>query len=228
MLSYSCNAFSNLVRHIYTAHLVLILSVCITQAPTRNIFHHTVAAVSYLLFSDITLMPHNIICIADKPMCIPICFWRRWCQGANFLMQQSQYIVDTINTLAVTCKASDKQCLTRARHLHTPCCRYFHGGGWVLGGNVSHRAVAATLASECKATVVAVDYALAPEHPYPAGLEDSWAAVQWAAQNAGTLELLVHPFISIPAPPPPPPSLLPQMAGLLYSGLPRRQVHLSC
>ncbi|DBB15831.1 TPA: hypothetical protein ACH3X3_004026 [Trebouxia sp. C0006] len=68
-----------------------------------------------------------------------------------------------------------------------PIIVYFHGGGWVLGGNVSHRAVAATLASECKATVVAVDYALAPEYPYPAGVEDCWAAVQWAAQNAESI-----------------------------------------
>ena len=110
----------------------------------------------------------------------------------------------------LTCKASGTHQHARLqRHsasqgpggLHTHCCRYFHGGGWVLGGNISHRAVAATLASECKATVVAVDYALAPEHPYPAGVEDSWAAVQWAAQNAGTLELLgydLHLFISYP------------------------------
>lgn len=64
-------------------------------------------------------------------------------------------------------------------------CSYFHGGGWVLGGNMSHRAVAATLASECKAVVVAVEYGLAPENPFPAGVEDSWAALQWAAKNAG-------------------------------------------
>ncbi|DBA68840.1 TPA: hypothetical protein ACH3X2_013325 [Trebouxia sp. C0005] len=69
-----------------------------------------------------------------------------------------------------------------------PIIVYFHGGGWVLGGNVSHRAVAATLASECKTVVVAVDYALAPEHPFPAGVEDSWAAVQWAAQNAESMK----------------------------------------
>ncbi len=94
-------------------------------------------------------------------------------------------------------------------HSHTHCCRYFHGGGWVLGGNVSHRAVAATLASECKATVVAVDYALAPEYPYPAGVEDCWAAVQWAAQNAGTLELLDRTFTSHLQPLPPPLTLVP-------------------
>ena len=106
------------------------LSVCITQAPTTNSFYHTVAAVSYLLSLDITLMPYNIICIADKPMCIPICFWRRWCQGANFLMQQSQYIVDTTNTLALTCKASDTQCFTRARSLTHPLLQVLPWG-WV-------------------------------------------------------------------------------------------------
>ena len=57
----------------------------------------------------------------------------------------------------------------------------------MLGSNTSHRAAAATLASECKAVAVAVEYRLAPEHPFPTGVEDSWAALQWVAANAGTL-----------------------------------------
>ncbi len=66
----------------------------------------------------------------------------------------------------------------------------------MLGGNTSHRAVAATLASECKAVVVAVAYRLAPEHPFPAGVEDSWAAVQWAAKIAGMLSFVTRLWVT--------------------------------
>jgi acetyl esterase len=52
------------------------------------------------------------------------------------------------------------------------CLVYLHGGGWVLGDLDSHDGIAAELAATAGLTVVAVDYRLAPEHPYPAALED--------------------------------------------------------
>src|SRR5262245_51238140 len=50
---------------------------------------------------------------------------------------------------------------------------YFHGGGWVLGNLESVDAVCRALALAADATVVSVDYRLAPEHRYPAALEDA-------------------------------------------------------
>ena len=50
---------------------------------------------------------------------------------------------------------------------------YLHGGGWVLGNLESVDAVCRTLADESRARVVSVDYRLAPEHPFPAGLQDA-------------------------------------------------------
>lgn len=153
---------------------------------------------------EITFMTHDIICIADKPMCILIL------AQMGVRMQSSSFSSHSIWwTLLILwhwhARLQTHSALQGPAHSNINFCRYFHGGGWVLGGNVSHRAVAATLASECKATVVAVDYALAPEHPFPAGVEDSWAAVQWAAQNAGTLELLAYDLYLLFAPPPCPP-----------------------
>ncbi|CAL8471135.1 g10677 [Coccomyxa elongata] len=66
---------------------------------------------------------------------------------------------------------------------------YFHGGGFCWGGITSHDAVCRRLAKATQAVIVAVDYRLAPEHPYPAGLDDCCAATQWVYDNAAELKL---------------------------------------
>ena len=64
---------------------------------------------------------------------------------------------------------------------------YFHGGGWVLGNIETHDGVSRALAKRTPCIVVSVDYRLAPEHPYPAALEDSWQAASWVLANAKEL-----------------------------------------
>ena len=64
-----------------------------------------------------------------------------------------------------------------------PTLLYFHGGGWVLGDLDSHDAITADLASQAKVQVIAVDYRLAPEHVYPAALDDCWAVYQAITEN---------------------------------------------
>jgi acetyl esterase len=65
-----------------------------------------------------------------------------------------------------------------------PVVIWFHGGGWVVGTVDSHDPVCRALANRTPCVVVAVDYRLAPEAPFPAAVEDSWAATQWVAQEA--------------------------------------------
>jgi acetyl esterase/lipase len=64
-----------------------------------------------------------------------------------------------------------------------PVILYFHGGGWVIGDLESHHPFCQVLAQSSGATVVAVDYRLAPQYPYPASNEDCLAAAQWTASN---------------------------------------------
>lgn len=68
-----------------------------------------------------------------------------------------------------------------------PALLTIHGGGFVLGNIEMEHAGSVALASRLDAVVVAVDYRLAPEHPYPAGLEDCYAALCWMHDDAGAL-----------------------------------------
>jgi acetyl esterase len=63
----------------------------------------------------------------------------------------------------------------------TPLLVYFHGGGFVVGSLDTHDGVCRKLADETGYPVLSVDYRLAPEHPFPAGLNDCYAAVEWAS-----------------------------------------------
>jgi len=64
---------------------------------------------------------------------------------------------------------------------------FYHGGGWVLGTLDSIDPVCRRLARRAGCLVVSVDYRLAPEHPFPAAVDDAWAALRWAADHAGSL-----------------------------------------
>jgi acetyl esterase len=65
---------------------------------------------------------------------------------------------------------------------------YFHGGGWVMGDLDTHHGVCHALAKRSSCLVVSVDYRLAPEHRYPAAIEDAYAATNWVAQNADAIQ----------------------------------------
>jgi acetyl esterase len=68
-----------------------------------------------------------------------------------------------------------------------PVVVFYHGGGWSIGDLDTHDAVARAHAVAAEAIVVSVDYRLAPEHPFPAGVDDCWAALRWVGEHASEL-----------------------------------------
>ncbi|WP_282397135.1 alpha/beta hydrolase [Pseudomonas sp. PS01298] len=72
-----------------------------------------------------------------------------------------------------------------------PCLLYMHGGGWVVGGLDSHDFICFELASALQVLVIAIDYRLAPEHPFPAAYEDCRAV--WQALQAGAAPFAIDP-----------------------------------
>jgi len=70
-----------------------------------------------------------------------------------------------------------------------PCMVFLHGGGWVIGNLDSHDRMCRRMATMAGICVVAVDYRLAPESPFPAALDDATTALRWVADQAGVLKV---------------------------------------
>lgn len=70
-----------------------------------------------------------------------------------------------------------------------PVLLYLHGGGFTIGDLETHDSLCRQLALRSGGAVVALDYRLAPEHPFPCAVEDSWAAMRWLAAQGSALRL---------------------------------------
>jgi acetyl esterase len=75
----------------------------------------------------------------------------------------------------------------RGRPTPSPAVVYLHGGGFIVGAPETEWAVATAVAVATEGVVVSVDYRLAPEHPYPAAVEDSYVVLLWTADHADDL-----------------------------------------
>jgi acetyl esterase len=78
---------------------------------------------------------------------------------------------------------------TPKSNIATPAIAFFHGGGWVLGDLDAADSICWEISSQACCVVVSVDYRLAPEHKFPAALEDGYAAIKWIVANADQLNI---------------------------------------
>jgi acetyl esterase len=70
-----------------------------------------------------------------------------------------------------------------------PALVYYHGGGWVIGNVDTVDVPCRLLANRANCVVVSVDYRLAPEHKFPAAVDDSYTAAKWVAENAASIQV---------------------------------------
>ena len=70
-----------------------------------------------------------------------------------------------------------------------PALIYYHGGGWVIGDIESHDVICRMAANEGKFAVFSVGYRLAPEHKFPAAVEDAFAVVEWMSHGAAGMAI---------------------------------------
>ena len=79
--------------------------------------------------------------------------------------------------------------LYAASHERLPVLLFLHGGGFSIGGLETHDSLCRQLALRAGVALVALDYRLAPEHPFPGAVDDAWAAMRWLARDAASLGL---------------------------------------
>lgn len=100
---------------------------------------------------------------------------------------------DAVETFSrtVTIDGRPRRVLVHRPHSGTglPGVLNLHGGGWVQGNPEQSAWFASRVAARTGAVVVSPEYRLAPEDPFPAGVEDAWATLQWLAAEAGSLDV---------------------------------------
>ncbi|MCL3817569.1 alpha/beta hydrolase [Aeromicrobium wangtongii] len=116
-------------------------------------------------------------------------------QGRRVIVASSQVAGGTQPIGAVTDRTIDGPAGPLGLRFYTPrglsgrspALLFLHGGGWIYGDLESHDALCRVLAEEAQVRVVAVDYRLAPEAPFPAAVEDALAAWDWLVTHAAGL-----------------------------------------
>jgi acetyl esterase len=121
--------------------------------------------------------------------------WRRGAEGARAYLEERAAAgppgppVESVEDRSID--AGDRSIPVRVYRppssVALPVVVYFHGGGWVVGSVAASDAFVRRLVDAVPCVLVSVAYRLAPEHPFPAAVEDAVVAVEWAWRQAGSL-----------------------------------------
>ncbi len=111
--------------------------------------------------------------------------------GRRILQPEPPEVAEVRNLEAPTLQGAIRLRLYRGigteRGAALPALIYFHGGGWVIGDLDTHDGVCRLLANSARSAVISVDYRLAPEHKFPAAVDDAVNATEWIAAHAAML-----------------------------------------
>lgn len=111
-------------------------------------------------------------------------------EGRSAVSPEPPAVAQVINTTAATPDGAVPVRVYRDEGtdaIAAPALIFYHGGGWVFGDLDTHDVVCRSIARTARVVVVSVDYRLAPEHRYPAAVEDAHAVLQWALAHARDL-----------------------------------------
>lgn len=95
--------------------------------------------------------------------------------------------VEALRIPGPECELPARLYMPRVGEKPGPLLIYFHGGGWVIGDLDTHDSACRFFAADAGVPVLSVEYRLAPEHPFPAPVDDAEAAFRWAVENAALL-----------------------------------------
>lgn len=98
-------------------------------------------------------------------------------------MGQKFEVLDGVSTEAVDVDGVPAEWVVASNAEANRVILYLHGGGYVLGSIASHRGLAANLSKATQGRVLLIDYRLAPEHPFPAAVEDATTAYRWLVKD---------------------------------------------
>lgn len=124
----------------------------------------------------------------EPPLSLPVDVWRERLEHLAAMARQPYPAGLDVETRLIEGPRPVRVRIYRPRDEKLqPALVYMHGGGWVIGSIDTADGIAAGLAADTPCVVVSVDYARAPEQPFPAPMEDCRRAVAWAFDNAASL-----------------------------------------
>lgn len=124
----------------------------------------------------------------EPPLSLPVSTWRDRVEQLSAAARTPYPTGLIVETLIVDAPRPVRVRTYRPASPHPlPGLVYMHGGGWVIGSIDSHDSITAAIATDTPCVVISVDYARAPEHPFPAAVEDCAAATRWTFENTERL-----------------------------------------